>query len=718
LARQSAYAVENNFTKGLITEATGLNFPENAATETYDCVFSEKGRATRRLGFEYEGAFETATVNRTDGAIVEYVWTAAGSSGNVDIVVVQVGATLYYYTAEESDSLSASIIADTTNLLTFEVGVATDVKGTPCQFASGEGYLFVVHPLCEPFYVSYDPTGPTVTETQITIKTRDFEGDKADANYNNIDTRPGTLSDAHEYNLYNQGWQVTVRDDGGNNVDAITEWDSQRTDFPSMADIWWLYKNTSGNFDVAAEVNRHGLGNTPAPKGHFILNEFDTDRVTLSGVATVTERDSGGRRPSTVSFFASRLWFSGVTAQEYNQKIYFSQIIDSTEQFGKCYQQNDPTSSEVSDLLPTDGGVIIIPDIGQVIKLFPMANSLIVFGTNGVWSVGGSEGVGFKTTDYAIRKISSVESLSALSFVDVYGTPIWWNSDGIFTVGGSELPGNEAVSSLSDATISTFLLNIPSESKPYVKGAFNPRSKIVQWVFRSTAPVEIEDRYIYDRILNFNLLSKAFYPWTVGQSATSPLIHGVIVTRGPSTQPAFIEIVDESDVLVVDSSGDSVVVLEFTEIAASFSFRYFTTDTTGVATEFDATWSQTLLDTYVDWTEEAENIDYDSYFFTGFKVHGDAMRKTENNYLTVFMDTAETSSCFVQAVWDYSNSASSARWTNPQQVYASKLLRDVQQTRKKIRGNGRAVHFKFYSEAGKPFDIHGWSSWETQNANV
>ena len=52
MAQQTSTAVENNFTKGFITESTGLNFPENAATDTDNCEYTIVGDVNRRLGID------------------------------------------------------------------------------------------------------------------------------------------------------------------------------------------------------------------------------------------------------------------------------------------------------------------------------------------------------------------------------------------------------------------------------------------------------------------------------------------------------------------------------------------------------------------------------------------------------------------------------------------------------------------------------------------
>jgi hypothetical protein len=97
-----------------------------------------------------------------------------------------------------------------------------------CSFSSGLGYLFVAHPLCNPFYVSYDPVTDTISSGAITITVRDFERVEDSLA---IDNRPSTLTDLHKYNLYNQGWYVTAKNATPGTSNVLTYWDGARTDF-------------------------------------------------------------------------------------------------------------------------------------------------------------------------------------------------------------------------------------------------------------------------------------------------------------------------------------------------------------------------------------------------------------------------------------------------------------------------------------------------------
>ena len=119
-------AVENNFTKGLITEATGLNFPENAATSADNCIFTLIGDVTRRQGMDLEpnGVYITST--NANQANTCYKWTNVGGDGQTEIVVRQVGAGFGLSTAVENSGLKTGI--ENTLLKT---GIATGLADAP-----------------------------------------------------------------------------------------------------------------------------------------------------------------------------------------------------------------------------------------------------------------------------------------------------------------------------------------------------------------------------------------------------------------------------------------------------------------------------------------------------------------------------------------------------------------------------------------------------------
>lgn len=197
-------SVQNNFTGGFKTEFTGLNFPENAATASNNCTFTRVGNITRRNGFDYESNFTTQTLDRTNHAISTFLWENAGGDGNTVLYVAQVGNTLSFYNvtaATTSAPLSDQLLVSTVNLSSFQISPSSAVE---CQYTSGNGYLFVFHPNCDPFYCSY--SSGTIAAAVITIQMRDFIGVSPEPG-NPPDTfRPTALTTEHQYNLQNQGW--------------------------------------------------------------------------------------------------------------------------------------------------------------------------------------------------------------------------------------------------------------------------------------------------------------------------------------------------------------------------------------------------------------------------------------------------------------------------------------------------------------------------------
>lgn len=206
MARATANKLYRTFTKGLITEAGYLTYPENASIDELNTVIKVKGSRSRRLGIDYEPSSSPISVTSfSQTALVsEYGWRNVGEDSSVNFLVVQVSNRLNFF------DMDASPITKKTfelNLTDYKASTATstDIQVNPAQFASGKGLLFVAHPYMNPIRVEYDANTDTVTAVPILITIRDFDGVFDDLGN---EEQPTTLSKEHLYNLKNQGWIV------------------------------------------------------------------------------------------------------------------------------------------------------------------------------------------------------------------------------------------------------------------------------------------------------------------------------------------------------------------------------------------------------------------------------------------------------------------------------------------------------------------------------
>lgn len=684
MPRNQGFKTVNNFSRGLITEATALNFPPDCVTSATNTIFHQTSKATRRKGLQLEDGYASLSLTVNSVAFNTFLWENVDGQADLNFAVVQTANIIRFYEVDDTTALSANRITSfTIDIDTFKISGAPSVNTIECQFVSGFNYLFITHPYCNPMYVRYDSASSTFdTPNFVYVLTRDFDGieDSLD-----VETQPATLSDEHKYNLYNQGWYLDVEYSAGSSAQAVTRYYTVEAVYPSNAEIWWLYKNSTNYFDPG-NLGTRAFGNTNAPKGHYIIEAFHQDRASSSGIAGLAVVSSSYYRPSAVGFGAGRVWYAGTNYGSFTNKIYFSQILESIDQAGLCYQANDPTSENAFDLLPSDGGVISIPEMGTPHKLLYMQTSMIVFASNGIWAISGSgaDGTAFRADDYSITKITSIGSLSAGSIIQVEGNALFWNKDGIYSLGRDQL-GNLAVTPISDNTIKSYFKDIPVESKKYAKAVFNPVDKVISWLYKSTAPSTTTTQYTLDTVLNLNTITGAFYPYSFDDTAR---ICGVLSSTGFS------------------SSGNSHEVKYLTAFNISGS--------TG-----SLSFSELRNTSYVDWSGlTGGSVDYDSNFTTSYNLDGDAVRFIQSNYVWVFMDTETNASCYVQGHFDWANHSDSGKFSTKQQAYSTNGNRSIRVRRLKIRGSGRAIQLKFTSEAGKPFTIIGWSLWETGNSGA
>lgn len=699
MPRQPITLVDNNFTNGLITEATGLNFPQNAVTETFDCEFKIDGSVSRRLGFDFEASYITKTIDRTNSVVNTYLWRNVAGDGDVTVLVVQVGTTVYFYRTT-GDTFSTGAVATTVTLT--PVSGAPTPETTEAQYSDGNGYLFITHPYCEPMRVSYNTSTDVASATNITLKIRDFEGATADANVVDVratETLAG-MSVSHKYNLYNQGWNTT----------NLTAWDTAQTTMPSNADVMWQFKDATNNFDAStASIARITAGNTPAPKGHFILTLSNQDRDTAAGTTGVAATTTGHQRPSTSAFFAGRVFYSGVNYTGFNSKIYFTQIVERLDQYGACHQTNDPTAEDLFDILPSDGGVISIPEAGTIYKLVAVPGGLAVFAARGVWFITGSTGIGFTAVDYSQQKISEVLTISATSFVNIAGFPSWWNAEGIYVMVANSNSNLPSIQDITRPKIKSFYDLIPLDSKKFARGIYHPTSGHVRWLYRSEGTLQLSHSFEFDRVLNLNTLTGAFFPWTISNSNVK--VNSFVFSDISSGAVSANTVIDGSGNNVIDGSGNTVIAFEVSGLETAPFDKYLVSYPNGGS--YDFTFADRLNEDYLDWFQyDLIGIDYMSYFISGFKVLGNASTRFGSNYVRVFSRlSASQLKYYFQGIWDFATTGSgTGRWSSRQLVEHTDTNYSNASKRLKVRGYGTALQFKVTSFGGEAFDIIGWGN--------
>jgi len=748
MAKSATKRLYTAFVKGLITEAGPLTFPEGAALDIDNMVLNRDGSMQRRLGMDYDSSSSLSPVipnaDFDNGAVTVIPWINANGNADNKFVLVQVGPKIYIHSMGES---TPSTVVYTVDLDAHKIPAVVGSAGLPVSGAAGKGYMFIVSKDIEPFYLTYD--GTTFTETEIVIKTRDFIGAiddlLGDAGQDTL------LSIWHLYNLRNQGWNspdmITYATDGVNNP-------TPNNYFPSNAQTWSEAKNSTDDFDVTKLIKLGviiiNFGNTRSPSGHYILDEFNKDRDLASGGVGI-EKDTYLWRPSSVSFYAGRVFYAGVDADavprinpalkpppSISGNIYFSPILLDVEKAGQCYQAADPTSEAVSDLVDTDGGVIVIPNSGKILKMIEMQEYLVIITENGVWSIRGGNETGFVATGYRVEKVSSIRAVSPKSVTQVDTGIVMWAESGIYAVTYNPQTVKIDVSNLTEKTIQTEYDSISPVAKLFATGVYDQISRRIRWLYNSNPTFDGATRVNeYDKELILDTVLGAFYTNTIQDLVTdSPKIIGFYNPPGLSNTTADVNIVAGG--VDVVAAGAQLVVTVILPTNGDAGVKYVFS-IPGVSSS-QYTFGRYLNRGFVDWQEQNSiGIDFPAFLSTGHEIVGDPsvvkqaptlltiLKRTETQYVddglgNVVFDFP--SDCTVQARWEWSTATGSGgRWSTPMSVYrllqlpgASGTLPetidfgyDLVVNKNPLRGHGRALSLYFSSSPGKDMNIIGWT---------
>jgi hypothetical protein len=434
-------------------------------------------------------------------------------------------------------------------------------------------------------------------------------------------------------------------------------------------------------------------------------------------------------RFSTVASFAGRVFYSGCADVRLSDRIYYSKVIEDDSDFGFCYQEADPTSEFISDLLPTDGGYIVVPNVGTVRAMVPYGRALLVFASEGVWAIGPGESGVFSATGYSVNKITDAGCLAKQSVVVADNTPMYWSTSGIYAIIEDSNSGYLVARNTTQDSINSLYHSIRYSEKKRVKAGYDSVRKRAFFLYNS-------------RLVN--------------PTDGSPSIAGTADEFSTSLTP--MGIIDDTDTDEV--SYDTALIFDLRlggwikwyfasptiKVRDIFLLptNYSSDDLNGairlLCQEVDTTkyyLGELTSSVYEDWGTETP-----AYLFTGPDSLGEPERFKYAPYVHVFMrketrvplvvdQTPEgidqalpgsaidlvlgqrESSLYMQPRWDWARGSDSGKIANYVQIYRDNKTNPdsfgMVVTKNKVRGRGRNLFLCFKAGANAPAWLDGWT---------
>lgn len=744
MARQRAAAQVNQFIGGFNTEANPLSFPPNASSDEQNMELNFEGSRVRRDGFNVEDSYSSVDtgIAEQDGVIMartQFRWQNPGGNPSKQFLVVQLGNYLGIHDLDNSILSGTTLYSETFDSSTYN---------TSFGYAVVDGILVVATGEKEVTVIEYD--SGVFTSTTRSLLIRDFFGVEAEeggttlTEAQNFQTRPSTIGDEHLYNLRNQTFALP-RIDGHTSINDVALLDpvdtfynrSGNTTYPSNADsvVPFLVAdaNKTSNRTVerfqAEDLFKNPIGTGKAPTGYFIIDALErgpsrlaqeaklrSENVDLARSVAALPEDTTPGGPTVLEQYSGRVWYAGfegtvsdgdARSPRMSSYVLFSQTVTDPTQIEKCFQEADPTSNVDADVVDTDGGFIKIDGAYGIKRLVALESSLFVFAENGVWRIVGSDGDSFRATSFSVFKLTDDGCVSGNSVVVAGSSIFYWGESDIFVVTRSQV-GEWVSQNLTEETIRSFYSSLTSTDRLTVSGYYDITGSAVRWIYGSELGDSVGSKEL--------LLSTKFGAFTKNVIAHSGSVEGPFsVSGGQTVSLPTEEDVTVSSVVVTVGGVDVTITLGNILRDASASFYCVVL---GSSPTITYTFGGYKEGTVRDWADFAGGVDSEAFLITGPITGGDARLRKDVPYLTTYFKQTEgadaagdESSCLVTSRWDWTTDAAAGKWPTSRQAYRRSRYVAGQElivTRNKIRGNGRAVAFKFESEADKVMHLYGW----------
>jgi hypothetical protein len=753
MTKKATRAEFNTFVKGLITEASPLNFPENASADEENFELNRDGSRDRRLGLGFEPDAVVRNVPVGSSTFLSsytdtFEWTNVGGDSSRSFLVCQFDNTLEFFDLH-SIPLSALGYVGTVIL------TGLNSSGKQHSFAGINGNLVVAAGVEQIAIVKYD--GVNFSVSYEVLKVRDLWGVEHAPTDADPTLRPTAPTNNYLYNLYNQSWGVPRRTNAlaFNSVPPLVEYQTYYAKFPSNSESVWLGIQTIGRPHPEASYDKMvkeqygeltGVSTTTA-RGYFIIDLLRRGQSRSQAIANNAAKypvmnftsftpnadfTEGGA--TTVCEYAGRVCYAGFNGKvtdgdakspDLSSMVFFSQLVKNTSDITKCYQEGDPTSRDTNDVVDTDGGFVRVSAAEGITHIMALGTQLIVFAKNGVFSISGGSDYGFTATNYKVDTICEFGVLNRNSIVKDGGRAFYWSLDGIYALVKNQM-GMYDAQNLTQTTIQSFYDDISLMAKEGSKGVYDSVTKKIRWLYKEGE--EFTSASI-TRELILDLTLQAFYKNRQYNIPGTEVMSAFRSTPFEGTS-SIESVIAGSDFVYADV--EPVVVNQEGRSSGLLSTRYLQVSLQGDNPVY--TFGYYNNPQFRDWADiNGTGNDATAFMITGEMTGGDSSIQKQVPYVFMHFTRTETgvdtdlnplnqSSCFLRMQWDWSNTSNSNKWSPQAQAYRYPRPYLAQNssdpydtgfkvitTKNKIRGRGQALALRIDTEEYKDCRLLGWN---------
>lgn len=609
--------------KGLITEQNDTNFEPDSMVAAENVVPEINGNLRRRGGIAIVPSTGSGVTNNIlpisqanikYGAMAIYRWDNPNRSFGADILVSQIGDTVRFF--KHAEDLFGNMLGSID--LTQYTTNGLSVREQQCAFTAISGYLIIVNRYMKPLVVKCSSTGQITVEKELQLKMRVTDrltsgvyGSQDGWGVADILYRPGHLQDDHHFDLRNAGWPASTKctdDETGTSASVkspiLFTKDSIGV-YPAIADVFLANKTSSVEEPEALdtfspwELEKSDYSTTLPPRGHYItpIDSFDMLGLMTGEDATLETEGlmgyngnnlllSTGVRPYHVGALNGHVVF--ITKDYIGRDIIaYSKLALSPEDMEICYQEADPTADEINDIVATDGGVMPLSHIHEVVHVAEGYGGLLLFTTEGIHMLSGNSDDGFNAVSQRLTKISDIACLSANGVVKLDDRFYFWNQDGMIALGRDQY-GDIKVQNLTRGTIDLFVKQFSKDNLKNAVGTANTlEGKVIYTVPTAKGGEQMLNRYKSNIVLVLDTQLGGFYYHRISSESTDPYLIAPMVIGGTASRDLELPLEANNGAYISTNDGQPVKATGSILVSASHQLLFIcaatTGDTSGVA---------------------------------------------------------------------------------------------------------------------------------------